>query len=152
MKNESMIETAFELLTASETSMRFADLWAAVKEALLIGPDEEPERIGRFYTDLSLDGRFVAETNNVWGLRSRTKYEDVHIDMSDAYDDVDTTDNDSVDLAEEARTNQYVNNGVITDDVNDLGGIDDDYSERKRDPNAEELGIDGEEKPGGSDY
>ena len=41
----------------------------------------------RFYTDLTLDGRFVVNQNNKWVLREHQKYDDIKIDMSEAYKD-----------------------------------------------------------------
>ena len=53
--------------------------------------------MSKFYTQLSLDGRFITLTDNFWDLRSRHKFEQVHLDMIDAYSDED----DEIDEEEE---------------------------------------------------
>ena len=40
-----------------------------------------------FYTNITLDGRFITVGENNWDLRSRHKFSDVHIDMNDIYAD-----------------------------------------------------------------
>ena len=142
MKNESMIETAFAILTKNGDALKFSDLWNQVKVALEIGPDEEANRIGHFYTDLSLDGRFVALTDNGWDLRSRTTYDKVHIDIADVYSDVNESDDDTEDKAEEEEYNKFVEGSIVrqSDEVSD----EEDF-ERKGEDGAELLGLRKEE-------
>ena len=40
-----------------------------------------------FYTNLTLDSRFVNVGDNKWDLRERLPFEKVHIDMNDIYND-----------------------------------------------------------------
>ena len=60
-----------------------------------------------FYTNITLDGRFITVGENRWDLRSRHKFYEVHIDMNDIYadDEEDTSDDDGDD-------------GLIEDDYN----------------------------------
>ena len=60
-----------------------------------------------FYTNITLDGRFITVGENRWDLRSRHKFDEVHIDMNDIYadDEEDTSDDDGDD-------------GLIEDDYN----------------------------------
>ena len=44
-----------------------------------------------FYTNITLDGRFITVGENAWDLRSRHKFSDVHIDMNDIYADEEET-------------------------------------------------------------
>ncbi len=116
MKNESMIDTAYSTLTASEGPISFKELWGKIKETLEIGPDEEASRIGHFYTDISLDGRFVEGKDNTWNLRSRTPYDNVHIDMSDVYTDLSESDMDDADKAEDAAYDASVQGTVLSEE------------------------------------
>jgi len=143
MKEGSMLDAAERVLTLENREMKFADLWAKVKEELDITPEEEEHRIGRFYTDLSMSGRFVVLGENIWDLRSRHTYDKVHIDVNDVYSDVDERDTDAVDEAEETAYNESVRGYVINDD--DESAPEDEETESKpRESAAELLGIPGD--------
>ena len=124
--SKSMIEEAKAILENNGSEMKFADLWGKVKEALAITPEDEPEKIGNFYTDLSLSGDFVVLGDNVWDLTSRQVYDRRHIDVADVYNDVNTSDNDEADVEEEKEYNQSVNGAVLDEEEND-----DDEDEKK---------------------
>ena len=144
MKEGSMLDAAFRALTAAGKEMSFADLWAKVKEDLDISEAEEAQRIGRFYTDLSLSGTFVVLAGNVWDLRIRHTYDKVHIDVNDVYSDVDERDTDAVDELEEAEYNASVRGGVSSDEDQE-GEADEDSGESKPRENAADLlGIPGD--------
>ena len=51
--------------------------------------DEKDEKESLFYTNITLDGRFITVGENNWDLRSRHKFDEVHIDMNDIYTDED---------------------------------------------------------------
>ena len=89
MAEISMLDVAFEQLSKSKDPLSFGDLFIAVAKALNMTDEEKKARMGRFYTDLSIDGRFVAFTDNTWDLRSRHTYDKVHIDVNDVYSEVD---------------------------------------------------------------
>lgn len=40
------------------------------------------EKESLFYTNITLDGRFITVGENNWDLRSRHKFDEVHIDMN----------------------------------------------------------------------
>ena len=82
-KNISSLQCAYDYLVECGGERTFAEIWSHVVETLEI---ENPEnRISAFYTNLTLDGRFVTLGENVWDLRVRQKFEKVHIDMKDVY-------------------------------------------------------------------
>lgn len=137
MKNESMIDAAYSILSASEGAMAFKDLWAKLKESLEIGPDEEAARIGHFYTDISLDGRFVEGKDNTWNLRSRISYDNVHIDMSDVYTDLAESDGDDADKQDNADYDASVQGAILTDDAEP----EEDEENSHKPETAEDLGL-----------
>ena len=51
--------------------------------------EEKDEKESLFYTNITLDGRFITIGENNWDLRSRHKFDEVHIDMNDIYTDED---------------------------------------------------------------
>lgn len=91
MNEKSLLDYGFDVLNASKDPLKFVDLFnAAVKASgIELADSEIKNRMSRFYTQLSLDGRFVTLTDNFWDLRSRHVFEQVHLDMIDAYSDED---------------------------------------------------------------
>ena len=136
----SMLDSAFKVLTAEGKEMKFADLWAKVKEDLGITADEEERRIGHFYTDLSMSGDFVVLGENIWDLRSRHTYDKVHIDVNDVYSDVEERDTDAADAADEADYNKYVR-GDIGDEEENPESEEEGGETKPRENAAELLGI-----------
>ena len=92
-ENKSLVDLAYEVRTdlyAKEGKdfkpVSFGELLRKVGN--LRGITDENELIARashFYTELTLDGRFVVRENNTWSLREHEKYADAHIDRNDAY-------------------------------------------------------------------
>jgi len=89
MNEKSLLDYGFDVLNASKDPLKFVDLFnAAVKASgIEISDSELKTKMSKFYTSLSLDGRFVTLTDNFWDLRSRHVFEQVHLDMIDAYSD-----------------------------------------------------------------
>ena len=91
MNEKSLLDYGFDVLSASKDPLKFVDLFnAAVKASGIVLADNEVKtKMSKFYTSLSLDGRFVTLTDNFWDLRCRHVFEQVHLDMIDAYSDED---------------------------------------------------------------
>lgn len=139
----SMLDIAYDVLSKSKKEMPFADLWKQVVAQKELSDDEQKARIGHFYTDLSLDGRFVALGDNTWDLRTRHKYEQVHIDVQDVYSDVEEGDEDSEDAEEEKEYNAAVEGKDIPEETEEAPATDGEGVEPKGEPAdaAELLGI-----------
>ena len=67
--------------------MNFYKLWQEVSEVKGFSEEEAEEKESLFYTNITLDGRFITTGENNWDLRSRHKFNEVHIDMNDIYND-----------------------------------------------------------------
>lgn len=115
MSNKSNLDVAYELILRSEGPVEFKTIWNEVVETQGLDEETANKSIGQFYTNLSLDGRFVTLGENVWDLRVRHKYEKVHIDMNDVYRDIEIT--QEID-AEEAEYNKILD-GEIDDEFDD---------------------------------
>ena len=80
-KNISSLQCAYEFLQNSSERKTFEEIWEHVVTTLEI---ENPnDRISAFYTNLTLDGRFViiedAETGEKkWDLRVKNKLDDYY--------------------------------------------------------------------------
>jgi len=91
MSNKSLLDYGYDVLSASKDPVKFIDLFKKSVElsGLELSEAELKVRMSKFYTQLSLDGRFITLTDNFWDLRSRHVFEKVHLDMIDAYSDED---------------------------------------------------------------
>ena len=88
-KNESMVDVAYSYLKEINKKVKFNDLFNVISERIGFSEEEKENLISNFYTNLSLDGRFVTLGNNEWDLRSNQTYDKVHIDMNDIYTDME---------------------------------------------------------------
>lgn len=140
MKQGSMLDSARKILTAAGAEMRFADLWAKVKEELDITPEEEGDRISHFYTDLSMSGEFVVLGENTWDLRARHTYDKTHIDVTEVYSEVNETGGDAADEEEEKEYNQSVQ-GSIEQEEEDSEDEDEEGGSKPKEDAADLLGI-----------
>lgn len=82
---KSMLDHAYEIISAEDNPVKFQDLVDKIGEKLNLSDADLKSKLARFYTNLMLDGRFVTLGENTWDLRSRNKFEKVHIDMNDVY-------------------------------------------------------------------
>ena len=95
---KSMIEIAYQVLSGHGSSMPFVQLWTEVSREMGFNESQFEENIAHFYTDLSMDGRFMNMAGNTWDLRSRHKYSECVTDTdSIAIDEDDEDDGDIMD-------------------------------------------------------
>lgn len=123
MSNKSNLDVAYELILRSDDPVEFKDIWAEIVKVQGLDEETANRTIGQFYTNLSLDGRFVTLGENVWDLRVRHKYEKVHIDMNDVYRDIEIT--QEID-AEEAEYNKIL-----------YGEDDDEYDDEEEEKDSD---------------
>ena len=69
VKEMSFIEIAYELLTEKKQAVPFYELLNEIAAIKNISEQELKERVAQFYTDLNIDGRYMALGDNRWGLR-----------------------------------------------------------------------------------
>lgn len=151
LRQTSFIELAHEILTEKKKAMPFEDIVKEIKGLLEISEKEVRSRLLQFYTDLNVEGRFIAMGDNSWGLREwypvdqieeetvptmksskkkkAKKKDDEDLDLDD-FDDLDDEDLDYEDLDD-------------TDDDDDLTDDDDDVDVEDAD---EDLDIDEDEE------
>ncbi len=63
----SMIELAYELLKEERQPFKYFDLVNRIAELKGMTKEQINERISFLYTDLNIDGRFLALGENRWG-------------------------------------------------------------------------------------
>ncbi|MCI6155739.1 MAG: DNA-directed RNA polymerase subunit delta [Bacilli bacterium] len=112
--NKSNLDVAYEIVKNVE-SISFNDLWNQVAEVQNYTEEEKATKVGKFYTNLILDGRFVNLGDNVWDLRERNTFDKVHIDMSECYSE-EEEDLDPEDIAEEKEEEGIVDDTLENDE------------------------------------
>lgn len=130
--DKSMIEAAYEVLEANNGSLSFKELSQKVGEMLEMSEEELKSRLGALYTSLSFDGRFVTLTDNTWDLRTRHTYAKVHIDVNDAYSEVEETEEDP----EENEDNDELGEGEESEE-----GDEEEGEKKMSEEEIESLGI-----------
>ncbi|MDV6379186.1 DNA-directed RNA polymerase subunit delta [Sporosarcina sp. GW1-11] len=66
---ESFINITHHILTERRESLTLQQLMDEIRKMTGLSEKEMKERILQFYTDLNVDGRFLAIQDNRWGLR-----------------------------------------------------------------------------------
>ena len=143
MNKGSMIDHAIAILT-EQKAMTFADLWAKVKEELEITPEEEADRIGHFYTDLSLSGQTILLPGNVWDLRQRHTFDELTLnkDVSDVYSAIEEKDQDEADAQDEKEYNESVQGkAVLSDDEEPMDDGEEDSEKGNADQEVAESYV-----------
>ena len=110
--SKSLIEHAYEFVSKHKESVNFKEIWEYVKQEAGLSEEQASAKVGQFFTNMMLDGRFVTLGDNEWDLRSRHTFDKVHIDMKDVYSDVETSDEDSEEEAELKEYNQESLHGI----------------------------------------
>lgn len=114
-KNESMVDVAYGVLKDFNKSTKFRDLYTEVSFRLEFTDEQKFENISKFYTDLTLDGRFVTLRDNEWDLRENHKFDKVNIDMNDVYSDIDLETKQNIDK-EEYSKDELAAEGLVDED------------------------------------
>ena len=123
--DKSMSDCAYTFLQKKKKAKSFYEIWDSVVEELNLDLENQPDDIiSYFYTNLTLDSRFVNVGDNKWDLRERLPFEKVHIDMNDIYNDdeegyEELTSSDSED--EENADEDYDDYDSEKDDEDDAG-------------------------------
>lgn len=102
MAIRSMTDVAFELMKKKRKPITFRKLWDEVSTTMGFTPQMAENKIAQFYSNLSLDSRFVVVEDNRWDLRMRRTYQEVHKDLSDILDDSDEEFEDYEEIDEES--------------------------------------------------
>lgn len=119
-KDKSFLDAAFEVIEKNGADMPFKDIYDKVAEELEMSEEEKLSNLGTFYTNLTLDGRFVLLTDNSWDLRSRHTFEKYHIDTRDVYSIVNDDSNaEQEDKEEESEFESSINGPQSVSDFND---------------------------------
>lgn len=74
---ESLIDLAYAILEDKKSSVSFTDLLKEIQSLNGFSDEEIQTRLVQFYTDMNIDGRFLLNHDNTWGLREWYKIETI---------------------------------------------------------------------------
>jgi len=69
LEEEALIDLSFAILQEKRETLTFQDLMNEIQSLNGLSDEEMKERSLQFYTDMNIDGRFLAIDGNRWGLR-----------------------------------------------------------------------------------
>jgi DNA-directed RNA polymerase subunit delta len=160
LRQTSFIEIAHEVMAEKKQAVTFKEVLKEIKSLLEISESEVKSRMVQFYTDLNIDGRFIALGENRWGLREwypvdqieeetvptmkstkkkkakKKVEEDLDLDEFEDLDDEDLDDDLDFDDLDDTDDDDD-----LTDDDDDVDDTDDDLEDIDVDEEEEELEI-----------
>ena len=77
LAEESLIDLAYAILEEKKSAILFADLVKEIQNLNGLSNEEIQARLLQFYTDMNIDGRFLLNHENGWGLREWYKVETI---------------------------------------------------------------------------
>lgn len=86
---KSMLDVAYEIVRESDGPVSYQEILSKVGKTLELDQETLLKKAAQLYTNLLRDGRFVTLGENTWDLRTRNKFDKVHIDMNLIYREED---------------------------------------------------------------
>ena len=126
---KSNLDVAYELVSNKRKPVEFSKLWEEVSQKQGLSEEEAKGKASKFYTALSLDGRFITLGENTWDLRSRYTFDKVHIDMNEVY--ADDIEDDEKEVDENASEKELFGDDDDDEDSEDEDSEDDETSENE---------------------
>lgn len=69
LEEEALIDLSFSILQEKRETLTFQELLNEIQNLTGLSEEEVKDRSLQFYTDMNIDGRFLAIDGNRWGLR-----------------------------------------------------------------------------------
>ena len=130
MRKKSMVNVAYELLLKKQNPQSFNNFWKEVSEIMGLEKSQADDMISEFYTHLSMDERFVLLEDNHWDLRDKHKFDKVHIDMNDAYSEIEEEEKEiELEAEEENYDDDYLDEDEDDEDDDEDDDLEDDEEE-----------------------
>lgn len=77
LSEESLIDLAYAILEERKSPIAFNDLLKEIQSLNGLSNEEIQSRLVQFYTDMNIEGRFLLNHENTWGLREWYKVETI---------------------------------------------------------------------------
>jgi len=166
LREESLIDIAYAILEDRKSAINFNDLLAEIKSYNGMTDAELKERLVQFYTDLNVEGRFLLNQENGWGLREWYKVETIEEETAptvktrkkkkateDDEDEDDILELDEEDVVFEEDFDEFVDEDEEEEDVveelelleDDIEELDAEIEEELIDEDDDDIELDEEE-------
>jgi DNA-directed RNA polymerase delta subunit len=90
----SLVDAAYEYLRTVNSAIAFADLYNAAADKASLAEDLKKRKKNSFYSQLSLDSRFMQCEHNTWDLKENHSFEESRI----AVEVIDTDDDEEEEM------------------------------------------------------
>lgn len=74
----SMIELAYHIIASEKRHMDFKEVFEKIAQIKQWESIKHNKKLAQFYTDLNMDGRFVSNGSNAWGLKSWHRRDEIN--------------------------------------------------------------------------
>lgn len=82
LAEESMIDIAYAVLTEKRQALTLQQLMDEIRKLTGVSEREIKSKMQQFYTDMNIDGRFLAINNNEWGLREWYPVDQIEVETA----------------------------------------------------------------------
>lgn len=120
------------ILSENKKSMNTPTIFKKICDLLELSEEEYMDKIGDYYTSLTIDKRFVLLENHEWDLRERHAIELV-IDEEDEEEDEEISSEEDEEIEEDVDDEEISSEDELDDDddLDDLTVIDDEEDEEE---------------------
>lgn len=129
LEQMSYTDLTYLLLKENKKSMNTPTIFKEICKLLGYTDSEYADKIGDYYTSLTIDKRFVLLDNNEWDIRDNHSVEIIMDDDEDEEDEVEeVSEEDEVEEVVESDETLYDDESDITDDddIDDLSIVEED--------------------------
>lgn len=129
LEQMSYTDLTYLLLKENKKSMNTPTIFKEICKLLGYTDSEYADKIGDYYTSLTIDKRFVLLDNNEWDIRDNHSVEIIMDDDEDEEDEVEeVSEEDEVEEEVESDETLYDDESDITDDddIDDLSIVEED--------------------------
>ncbi|MFP3917554.1 DNA-directed RNA polymerase subunit delta [Lysinibacillus telephonicus] len=135
LAEESLIDLAYAILEERKSPIAFHDLLKEIQNLNGLSDEEIQSRLVQFYTDMNIEGRFLLNHENTWGLREWYKIETIEEETAPTVkarkrkkavleDDEEELIVDEEDLVFEEDFDEFVEDDLEDDDLDDEDDLD----------------------------
>ncbi len=119
----SYTDLTYMLLKENKKSMNTPTIFKEICNLLGYTDSEYADKIGDYYTSLTIDKRFVLLDNNEWDIRDNHSVEIVLDDEDDEAEDTPEEEEEEIEEEVESEDTLYDDESDITDDDDDMDDL-----------------------------
>ena len=132
----SYTDLTYMLLKENKKSMNTPTIFKEICNLLGYTDSEYADKIGDYYTSLTIDKRFVLLDNNEWDIRDNHKIELVVDDDEEEMDETEESEEENEEEMDETEEEEDIDSmdddlDDVEDDLEDLAIIDDEENEEE---------------------